>query len=62
VADLNETDQNLVDRVQRLERLAWKSVTLAAQVWERFTNLERCTYIEERIRTLAFLEATPAKR
>jgi len=48
--------------VQRLERLAWKSVTLAAQVWERFTNLERCTYIEERIRTLAFLEATPAKR
>jgi hypothetical protein len=59
--DLTEKDRQLVERVQRLERLAWKSLTFAAAVWDALSHLEQLSFIEERIRTLAFLEATPAK-
>lgn len=50
-----------MDRVQRLERIAWESLACAKTVWEKLSELERLSFIEERIRTLAFLEATPAK-
>jgi hypothetical protein len=61
VDDLSEKDRQLIDRVQRLERLAWRSITLAKDIWEALSQLERMSFIEERIRTLAFLEATPAR-
>jgi hypothetical protein len=58
---LTDKDRQLVERVQRLERCAWTSLTVAAIIWETLTQLEKLSFIEERIRTLAFLEATPAK-
>jgi hypothetical protein len=56
-----DKDQQLIERVQRLERLAWRSLQVPAAIWEALSNLEQLSFIEERIRTLAFLEATPAK-
>lgn len=61
MTSLNDEDRKLVERVQRLERIAWASLTVASKIWDACTNLEKLSFIEERIRTLAFLEATPAK-
>lgn len=54
-------DSTLLNRVQRLEKIAWASLTLAAAVWKAFTKLEQLSWIEERIRTLAYLESMPPK-
>ena len=61
MSEFTAKDLQLIERVQRLERIAWKSITIASAIWEALSQLERMSFIEERIRTLAFLEATPAK-